>query len=175
MKGMFESLRTELRNRGSNVHATMVQLPGMNTPQFDHCLSKMPRHPMPVPPIYEPEVAARAVYWAAHHKRRELYVGFPTVYTIIGNKLAPWLAERYLAKTAVDGQQTDQPYDGTVNANLFAPTDEDHDEGAHGGFDDQARRRSAQAWVSRHRRGSGLAVALGAAGAAAALLTRRCA
>jgi hypothetical protein len=174
MKGMFESLRCELRHRDSNVHATMVQLPGMNTPQFDHCLSKMPRHPMPVPPIYQPEVAARAIYWAAHHRRRELYVGFPTVYTIIGNKLAPWLAERYLAKTAVDGQQTDQPFDGTKTANLFDPTDDDRDEGAHGGFDDQAHRRSAQAWLSRHRLGSGLGVALGAAGgAAAALLLRR--
>ncbi|MBV9603693.1 MAG: SDR family oxidoreductase [Solirubrobacterales bacterium] len=173
MKGMFESLRTELRHRKSAVHVTMVQLPGMNTPQFDHCLSKMPHHPMPVPPIFEPEVAARAVYWAAHHRRRELYVGFPTVYTIIGNKLAPWLAERYLARTAVDGQQTDQPYDGTKNANLFSPTDDDHDEGAHGGFDNQAHRRSAQAWISRHRLGSALAAALGAAGAAGALLTLR--
>ena len=174
MKGMFESLRTELRHRNSNVHVTMVQLPGMNTPQFDHCLSKMPRHPMPVPPIYEPEVAARAVYWAAHHRRRQLYVGFPTVYSIIGNKVAPWLAERYLAKTAVDGQQTDQPYDGTKNANLLRPTDDDHDEGAHGGFDDQAHRRSPQAWLSRHRVGSGLAAASLAGGAAAAaLLTRR--
>ncbi|HKO27324.1 MAG TPA: SDR family oxidoreductase [Solirubrobacteraceae bacterium] len=173
MKGMFESLRTELRYRGSNVHATMVQLPGMNTPQFDHCLSKMPRHPMPVPPIYEPEVAARAVYWAAHRKRREYYVGFPTVYSIVGNKLAPWLAERYLAKTAVDGQQTDEPFDGAAKANLFEPTDEDRDEGAHGGFDDQAHRRSPQAWLSRHRLPSGLAVTFGAAGAAAALLARR--
>jgi NAD(P)-dependent dehydrogenase (short-subunit alcohol dehydrogenase family) len=175
MKGMFESLRTELRNRKSNIHVTMVQLPGMNTPQFDHCLSKMPRHPMPVPPIYEPEVAARAVYWAAHHRRRELYVGFPTVYTIIGNKVAPWLAERYLAKTAVDGQQTKEPFDGTATANLFHPTDDDRDEGAHGSFDDQAHRRSPQAWLSRHRLGSGLAAAGlgGAAGAAAALLIRR--
>jgi NAD(P)-dependent dehydrogenase (short-subunit alcohol dehydrogenase family) len=173
MKGFFESLRCELRHRGSHVHTTMVQLPGMNTPQFDHCLSKMPRHPMPVPPVYEPEVAARAVYWAAHHHRRELYVGFPTVYTIIGNKLAPWLAERYLAKTAVDGQQTDQPFDGTAAANLFAPVDDDHDEGAHGGFDNQAHRRSAQAWVSRHRLGSGLLAASLGAGAAGALLTRR--
>jgi hypothetical protein len=173
MKGMFESLRCELRHRGSNVHTTMVQLPGMNTPQFDHCLSKMPRHPMPVPPIYQPEVAARAIYWAAHHRRRELYVGFPTVYTIIGNKLAPWLAERYLAKTAVDGQQTDQPFDGTKTANLFDPTDDDRDEGAHGGFDDQAHRRSPQAWLSRHRLPSALAVGLGAAGGAAAALALR--
>jgi NAD(P)-dependent dehydrogenase (short-subunit alcohol dehydrogenase family) len=173
MKGMFESLRCELRYRGSNVHVTMVQLPGMNTPQFDHCLSKMPRHPMPVPPIFEPEVAARSVYWAANNRRRELYVGFPTVYTIIGNKLAPWLAERYLAKTAVDGQQTQERYDGTAAANLFSPTDDDHDEGAHGGFDEQAHRRSPQAWLSRHRVGSGLAAASLAGGAVAALLTRR--
>jgi short-subunit dehydrogenase len=173
MKGMFESLRTELRHRKSSVHVTMVQLPGMNTPQFDHCLSKMPRHPMPVPPIFEPEVAARAIYWASHHRRRELYVGLPTVYTIIGNKLAPWLAERYLAKTAVDGQQTKEPFDGTAKANLFEPTDDDRDEGAHGGFDDQAHRHSVQAWLSRHRVGSGLAAASVAGGAAAALLTRR--
>jgi NAD(P)-dependent dehydrogenase (short-subunit alcohol dehydrogenase family) len=173
MKGFQESLRCELRHRGSGVHATMVQLPGMNTPQFDHCLSKMPRHPMPVPPIYEPEVAARAVYWAAHHRRREMYVGFPTVYTIIGNKLAPWLAERYLARTAVDGQQTDEPFDGTAAANLFEPVDGDHDEGAHGGFDDHSHRRSEQAWLTRHRLGSGLAAATAAGGAAAALLTRR--
>jgi len=173
MKGMFESLRCELRHRDSNVHVTMVQLPGMNTPQFDHCLSKMPRHPMPVPPIYEPEVAARAVYWSAHHRRRELYVGVPTVYTIIGNKLAPWLAERYLARTAVDGQQTKERFDGTAAANLFEPVDGDHDEGAHGGFDDQAHRRSEQAWLSRHRIGSALAAASLAGGAAAALLTRR--
>jgi NAD(P)-dependent dehydrogenase (short-subunit alcohol dehydrogenase family) len=172
MKGFFESLRTELRHRGSQVHVTMVQLPGLNTPQFDHCLSKMPRHPMPVPPIYEPEVPARAIYWAAHHRRRELYVGFSTVYTIIGNKLAPWLAERYLARTAVDGQQTDQPFDGTAAANLFAPVDEDHDEGAHGGFDDQAHSRSPQAWLSRHRFASGLAAGL-ATGASAALLQSR--
>ncbi len=173
MKGMFESLRCELRNRGSNVHATMVQLPGLNTPQFDHCLSKMPRHPMPVPPIYQPEVPARAIYWAAHNRRRELYVGFSTVYTIIGNKLAPWLAERYLARTAVDGQQTDQPFDGTATANLFEPTDESRDEGAHGDFDDQAHPRSPQAWLTRHRLGSGLAAASVAAGATAALLRNR--
>ena len=172
MKGFFESLRCELRHRGSQVHVTMVQLPGLNTPQFDHCLSRMPRHPMPVPPIFEPEVPARAIYWAAHHQRRELYVGFSTVYTIIGNKLAPWLAERYLARTAVDGQQTDQPFDGTAAANLFAPVDDDHDEGAHGGFDDQAHPRSPQAWLSRHRLASGLAAGL-ATGASAALLQSR--
>jgi NAD(P)-dependent dehydrogenase (short-subunit alcohol dehydrogenase family) len=168
IKGFTESLRCELRARGSRVHVTMVQLPGLNTPQFDHCLSKMPRHPMPVPPVYQPEVAARAVHWAAHHRRRELYVGLPTVLTIFGNKLAPWLAERYLAKTAIDGQQTPDPFDGTKAANLFGPVDDDHDEGAHGVFDEQAHARSAPAFFSRHRRATTGLLGLGAALAAVA-------
>jgi hypothetical protein len=112
------------------------------------------------------------VYAAAHGHRREYYVGFPTVYTIIGNKVAPWFAERYLAKTAVDAQQTKEPFDGAASANLFKPVDDDHDEGAHGGFDDQAHRRSPQAWLSRHRLPTGLA-ALAGGGAAAAWLARR--
>jgi short-subunit dehydrogenase len=172
IKGFQESLRCELRNRKSNVHVTMVQLPGLNTPQFDHCLSKMPRHPMPVPPIFQPEAAADAVYWAAQHRRREIYVGVPTVYTIIGNKLSPKVAEWYLARTAVDGQQTPQPADPDRRSNLFEPVDDDHDEGAHGTFDDQARTRRAQVWITRHRLGSAVGVAL-AAGAAATLATRR--
>jgi NAD(P)-dependent dehydrogenase (short-subunit alcohol dehydrogenase family) len=174
IKGSFESLRCELRNRGSRVHLTMVQLPGLNTPQFDHCLSRMPRHPQPVPPIFQPEVAARAVYWAAHHRRREVYVGLPTVYTILGNKLAPWYAERYLARTGVNGQQTPDPYDGQRAANLFEPVDDDHDEGAHGVFDEQAHERSTQAFITRHRTASALgAAAVAGAAAAGALLTRR--
>jgi short-subunit dehydrogenase len=173
IKGFQESVRCELRHRKSKVHVTMVQLPGLNTPQFDHCLSKMPRHPMPVPPIFQPEIAARAVYWAAHHRRREVYVGIPTVYTIVGNKLAPSLAERYLARKAVDGQQTSQPADPNRPVNLFSPVDDDHGEGAHGIFDDQARTREEQWWISRHWIGS----ALGAAAAAGALgaLVRRAA
>ena len=148
-KGFFESLRCELRNRGSGVHLTMVQLPGLNTPQFEHCRSKMPKVPQPVAPVYQPEVAARAVHWAAHHWRREVYVGGSTVYTIVGNKLAPWLAERYLARTAVKGQQTDEPA-GERHDNLFDPTV--RDEGAHGRFDDKAHGRSMQLWATRHRR-----------------------
>ena len=89
IKGFVESLRTELRHKGSNVHVGMVQLPGLNTPQFDHGRSKMPRHPMPVPPIYEPEVAAQAIVWASEHRRREIFVGGPTVKTIWGNRLVP--------------------------------------------------------------------------------------
>ncbi len=173
IKGFFESLRCELRAQHAGVHLTMVQLPGLNTPQFDHCLSRMPHHPQPVPPIFEPEVAARSIYWAAHHRRRELYVGLPTVYTILGNKLAPWFAEWYLARTAVKGQQTGQPFDGTAAANLFEPVDSDHDEGAHGIFDGAAHPRSAQAWLSRHRRAAGLAAAAATAASAAAALVRR--
>src|SRR5437763_4667190 len=148
-KGFFESLRCELRNRGSSVHLTMVQLPGLNTPQFDHCRNKMPNTPQPVAPVYQPEVAARAVHWAAHHRRREVYVGGSTVYTILGNKLAPWLAERYLARTAVKGQQTDEPAANRAD-NLFEPVE--RDEGAHGHFDDRAHGRSLQLWASKHRR-----------------------
>jgi hypothetical protein len=149
----------------------MVQLPGLNTPQFDHCLSKMPRHPMPVPPIFQPEIAARSVYWAAHHRRREIYVGIPTVYTIVGNKISPGFAERYLARTAIDGQQTPDPADPNRRANLFSPVDDDHDEGAHGVFDGQARVRGEQAFISRHWIGSALGLA--AAATAAGVLVRR--
>jgi NAD(P)-dependent dehydrogenase (short-subunit alcohol dehydrogenase family) len=165
IKGMQESLRTELRNKGSNVHVTMVQLPGLNTPQFDHCRSKMPEHPMPVPPIFQPEVAADAIHWAAHHRRREVYVGVPAVYTILGNKIAPWLAERYLAHTAVTSQQIDgsEPSPHNRNGNLFEP--EPGDPGAHGRFDDQAHAHSVQWAATRHRRA--LVAAAAAAGAAA--------
>jgi short-subunit dehydrogenase len=169
IKGFEQSLRTELRNRGSNVHLTMVQLPGLNTPQFDHCRSKMPEHPMPVPPIYQPEVAANAVHWAARHRRREVYVGVPTVYTILGSKVAPWLAERYLARTAVGGQQMNgQPPEAqNRDGNLFEP--DAGDPGAHGRFDEQAHGRSLQWWASRHRR----ALAAGAAAAAGAVAAAR--
>jgi len=170
LKGFFESLRCELRNQGSSVHLTMVQLPGVNTPQFDHCRSKMPKHPQPVAPVYQPEVAADAVHWAARHRRREVWVGVPTVYTIIGNKLAPWLAERYLAKTAVSGQQSDAaPDPENRDGNLFEPRA--GDPGAHGRFGGKAHSRSLQWFLSRHRRAlaaGGLAAAAGAAAAARA-------
>src|SRR4051794_29774200 len=173
IKGFTESTRAELRHRGSRVHVTMVQLPGLNTPQFDHCRSKMPRHPMPVAPIFQPELAADAVHWAAHHRRREVYVGLPAAYTILGNKLAPWLAERYLARTAVDGQQSgDPPTPANREGNLFGSVD-DRDPGAHGAFDDMARPASGQWWLSRHRLAVGAAGALAGAAAAAAALVRR--
>src|SRR3954447_2168660 len=173
IKGFTESTRAELRHRGSRVHVTMVQLPGLNTPQFDHCRSKMPRHPMPVAPIFQPELAADAVHWAAHHRRREVYVGLPAAYTILGNKLAPWLAERYLARTAVDGQQSgDPPTPANGEGNLFESVDGD-DPGAHGAFDDMARVASGQWWLSRHGRAVGAAGVVAGAAAAGAALARR--
>jgi NAD(P)-dependent dehydrogenase (short-subunit alcohol dehydrogenase family) len=149
IQGVFESLRCELRHRGSNVHLTTVHLPGLNTPQFDHCRSKMPGYPMPVPPIFQPEVAADGIHWAAHHRRRELYVGGSTCMTIWGSAIAPWLAEWYLAKTAVDGQQADPPVDGERTGNLFDALPQDP--GSHGRYDAQAHPRSFELMVAKHR------------------------
>src|SRR3954447_12369096 len=149
VKGFFESLRTELRHDKSNVHLTMVQLPGVNTPQFVHGRSKMPKVPQPMPPYYQPEVAADAIHWAAHHKRRELYVGAPTVKTIIGNKVAPWLVERVLAKQGIKGQQSDKPADPNRPDNLFSPPP--GDPGAHGPYDAKARKSSVQTALAKNR------------------------
>jgi hypothetical protein len=150
----------------------MVQLPGLNTPQFDHCETKMPDQPMPVPPIYQPEVAARAVIWASEHRRREIYVGVPTVYTILGNKVAPWLAERYLARTAYKGQQVQgESVEPTRPSNLFAPLEKD--EGARGRFDDKAHPRSLQFLLARNRPWLGAVALAGLTGAAARLAYRR--
>jgi NAD(P)-dependent dehydrogenase (short-subunit alcohol dehydrogenase family) len=137
MKGFTESIRTELRAKGSNVHVGMVQLPGLNTPQFEHCRNKMPNNPQPVKPIYQPEVAARGIVEAIQKRKREHFVGVPTWYTIWGNKLAPLLAERYLAKTAVKGQQTSDPADPKRPDNLFEPVP--GDPAAHGPFDAEAK------------------------------------
>ena len=165
-KGFFESVRCELRHRGSRVHLTMVQLPGLNTPQFEHCLARTPGHPRPVAPVFQPEVAAEAVRWAAYAGRREVHVGLPTVLTILGNKVAPWLAERRLARTGVDSQQIPgEPLDPERRVNLWEPIAAE--EGAHGRFDGEAKARSFQLWVTRHRRGlaaAGLAASAVAAG-----------
>jgi NAD(P)-dependent dehydrogenase (short-subunit alcohol dehydrogenase family) len=149
VKGFFESLRTELRHDKSNVHLSMVQLPGVNTPQFEHGRSKMPMVPQPMPPYYEPEVAADAVHWSAHNKRRELYVGAPTVKTIVGNKVAPWLVERVLAKQGFKGQQSDKPADPNRPDNLFSPPP--GDPGAHGPYDQKARSSSVQTQLAKRR------------------------
>jgi short-subunit dehydrogenase len=169
LQGVFESLRTELRHRDSDIHLTTVHLPGVNTPQFVHCRDKFDKRSMPVPPVYQPEVAADAIHWAAHHRRREVYVGIPTVYTIWGNKLAPWLAERYLAKTAVSGQLSDAPKRPDREDNLFEPPS--GDPGAHGPYDDRAHGRSLQLAATKHRR-TVLAAAAGALAAGGAAFAR---
>ena len=162
IKGFTESVITELMHNDSKVHVGMVQLPGLNTPQFTWGRTKLPKQTQPVPPIYQPELAADAIHFCAHSRRREIYVGFPTVKTIVGEKLAPALVDRYLARTGFDAQQTDQPLDPEGHDNLFTPVEEDR--GAHGPFDDQARGTSIQYWLAKNR---GL-VALAGVGAAAA-------
>ena len=170
IRGFTDSLRTELMADRSRVRVTMVQLPGVNTPQFNWCRSKLPRHPMPVPPIYQPEIPAEAVYWAAQHPRRELWVGKSTVQAIVGNKLAPWLADRYLARTAIGGQQMDDlPVGPDRPDNLFEPLPAKA--ATHGLFNDEAVARSPQLWAATHRRL--LAAASGAAAGLAAVCLRR--
>lgn len=170
IRGFTDSVRTELLHEGSNVHLTMVQLPALNTPQFSISKAKLPRHPQPVPPIYQPEVAARAIHWAAHHRRRELYVGASAVAVIVGNKLFPGLADRYLARTGFDSQQTDEPVDKDRPNNLYEPVPGDH--GAHGIFDSTSRVKSTQLWANTHR--VWLAAAAGTlAGAGLTALARR--
>ena len=166
VEGMFDSLRAELLHNDSNVQVTMVQLPGMNTPQFGWVRSKLPKKAQPVPPIYQPEVAAEAIVWAAHHDRREVYVGSSSMQVIVGNKLFPGLADRYLARTAYGGQQTGDLKPEDRPDNLFEPVEGDR--GAHGDFDEQARSWSPQLWLDKNKRwlmmgGAVLAGALGAA------------
>jgi NAD(P)-dependent dehydrogenase (short-subunit alcohol dehydrogenase family) len=149
IQGFTESLRCELLHDRSHVHVTMVQLPAMNTPQFDWVKSRLPRQPQPVPPIYEPEIAADAIVWAASGRRRELSVGAPTVAAIWGDKLASGLLDRYLARTGFDSQQTDEPADPDRPDNLWYPLPGDH--GARGRFASRAMNRSIQTWVNEHR------------------------
>ncbi|MGB6482384.1 MAG: SDR family oxidoreductase [Candidatus Acidiferrales bacterium] len=149
IRGFTDSLRSELIHDHSHIHLTMVQMPALNTPQFNWCKTRLPRHPQPVPPIFQPEVAAEAIVWAAHHKRREVYVGGPTVQAIEANKIAPGLLDLYLARTCYDGQQTDEPVSPNRPNNLFEPVAGDH--GAHGIFDSQAHDNSAQLWQTTHR------------------------
>ena len=168
VQGFTESLRAELYHDKANVWLTMVEMPALNTPQFDLVLSKLPHQAQPVPPIYQPEVAARAVVWAATHRRRQLWVGGFTVATLVANKLAPGLLDRYLGRTGYRSQQTDRPRDPDRPANLWAPVPGDH--GAHGRFDDRAHPRSAPLTATTHR---GWLAAAGVAGLAGIAWTRR--
>jgi NAD(P)-dependent dehydrogenase (short-subunit alcohol dehydrogenase family) len=149
VQGFTESLRCELLSRKSRVTVTMVQLPALNTPQFHWVKTSFRRHPQPVPPIFQPELAARAIVWAARHKGRELYVGGPTVATIVADKLAPGLLDRYLARTGLDSQKAEWPTEPERPNNLWVPVEGDH--GPHGEFDTVAKDRSIQWWVNKRR------------------------
>jgi len=149
--GFFASLRTELIHDKSNVHTTMVQMPALNTPQFGWVKSRLPRKAQPVPPIFQPEVAARAIYYAAHHSEsREYFAGWSTVKAIVGNKLFPSFGDRYLARNGYESQQYDGSEDPDRPNNLWEPVPGDH--GAHGTFDDRASSVSLELWAETHTR-----------------------
>jgi NAD(P)-dependent dehydrogenase (short-subunit alcohol dehydrogenase family) len=172
LRGFTDAVRCELLHDRSRVAITMVHFPALNTPQFSWGRSRMPRHPQPVPPIFQPEVAARAVVAASENPRREFWVGWPTIKTIVGNKIVPGLADRYLARTGYDSQQMDEPDPPKLYDNLFAPADEEQDFGAHGIFDARARPSSAMLTLTMHRRWLLLGSAV-AAGAVAWIVARR--
>ncbi len=152
VEGFCDSLHAELLHDRSNVRLTMVQLPALNTPQFDWVKSRLNGRAQPVPPIFEPEVAADAIVWAANHPRREYFVGFPTVTAIISDRIAPGLGDRYLARKGYDAQQTREPENPDRRHNLWTPVDEDRDFGAHGRFAARARSSSWEVVISKHRR-----------------------
>ena len=151
IQGFCDSLRCELLHDRSHVRLTMIQMPALNTPQFSWVKSRLPRKAQPVPPIYEPEVAARAIMFASHNSRREIYVGLPTVEAIVGDKIAPDLLDHYLAHTCFDAQQTNEPEDPNRADNLWEPLDTEKDHGAHGTFAERAHNCSPQLWTTTHR------------------------
>jgi len=149
VKGFTESLRTELLHEGSDIHLTILEMPGVNTPQFDWCKTTLLRHPKPMGPYYQPEVAARAIYWAAHARRPELYVGAPSAMTILAEKCAPRLLDRYLARTGFKGQHTDEPIARDRPSNLWQPVPGPY--AARGRYSAGAHTGSLQLWASMHR------------------------
>jgi NAD(P)-dependent dehydrogenase (short-subunit alcohol dehydrogenase family) len=149
IRGFTDSLRCELLHDRSHVRVMMVQMPALNTPQFNWVKSRLSHKPQPVPPIYEPEVAAEAIYWAAHHDRREVYVGMSTVKAIIGNKIIPGILDHYLGWTGYQAQQYDGYDDPDRDNNLWEPVPGDF--GAHGGFGQRASDYSVQLWADKHR------------------------
>lgn len=149
-RGFTDALRVELMHANSKVHLTMVHLSAFNTPQFEWARARLQRQPQPLPPIFQPEVAARGIVWAAYHRRRELYIGFPAVKAVFGNKLLPGFADWVLCRQAFDGQQGDQPLSADRQDNLFEAVNRDI--GSHGRFDAQARPHSWQLRWTLHRR-----------------------
>lgn len=170
LQGFTESLRCELIHDKSNVRVTMVQLPALNTPQFSWVKSRLPRKAQPVPPIFQPEVAAEAIYFAAHHPRREFYVGWPSAKAIIANKIVPGPLDHFLARTSYNSQQYDGPEDRNRPHNLWQPLSGDH--GAHGDFDAHAKSWSAQWWTSQRRGVIAFVIAATALAAAIVFFTR---
>jgi short-subunit dehydrogenase len=168
IKGFTESVRTELMHDKSNVQLTMVQLPAINTPQFDWSRSKMEKQAQPIPPIYQPEVAAEAIVWAAQHPRREVQVASPTVGTVLGNKLVPGVLDAYLSRRGFESQQTEER-ESKRDDNLVSPLDGEKDFGAHGRFNDRSHGSSALLWATTHR----LAVAAAAGSIAGVVALRR--
>ncbi len=148
--GFTDTVRCELLHDKSNVKISMLQLPAVNTPQFGWVKSRLSHEAQPVPPIYQPEIIGEATVWASTHPRRELFIGLSTIMAIQGNKIAPALLDRYLAKTGYQSQQTNQPVNPEQPNNLWQPVDEKRDFGAHGAFDARARRQSWQVWVDTH-------------------------
>jgi short-subunit dehydrogenase len=169
IQGFTESLRSELIHDRSAVQLTMVQMPALNTPQFGWIRSRLPRKAQPVPPIFQPEVAAEAIYWAAHHGRDELWVGLSAVKAIVGNRIIPRALDRYLARMGYDAQQTDELADPDRKDNLYEPVP--GDAGAHGDFDDRSSDKCYQWWANTHR--GWLIAGTTAAGLAGAALVRR--
>lgn len=167
IQGFHDSICCELIEARSKVHVSMVQLPGVNTPQFDWIKTNMPMKPQPASPPYQPEVAARAIHWAAHQRRKSVNVGWPTLQAIWGDHFASPLLDRYLGRTGVSGQQDSEPVSPDRRDNLWEPVPGDH--GAHGRFDARARRFTSQFWISRNREvlGAGLAGIAALVGASA--------
>jgi NAD(P)-dependent dehydrogenase (short-subunit alcohol dehydrogenase family) len=151
IQGFVDSLRCELIHENSRVRVTMIEMPALNTPQFVWVKSRLSRKAQPVPPIFQPEVAAEAIVYASHYPRREIYVGMPTVAAIVGNKIAPSLLDHYLGRTGYDSQQHDGPEDRHRPDNLWEPVDAKKDHGAHGAFDARAHDASPQLWANTHR------------------------
>lgn len=157
--GFTDSIRSELLHSKSNVRITMVHLPAMNTPQFNWCRTHLPRQPQPVPPIYEPEVAARAIVSASSGEQREVFVGRPTVLAVEGTKIAPGFADHYLADNAWDAQMTQDPLPENRPDNLFEPVPGDY--AAHGQFNTDGKKLRHHAWVSSQPSAQVIAGAMG--------------
>lgn len=171
VRGFTDALRSEIIHDRLDVHLTMVDLPALNTPQFDWALNKMGKKAQPVAPIYEPEVAARAIFFAATHRRRQVWVGFPTVKAILANRIAPGLIDRYLARAGYEGQLTDEPLEPDAPSNLFDAVEGDY--GAHGRFDSRSRIASWEMLTNRHRNVFWTLAAIGLAGGVRLLIKRK--